>query len=245
MLDDVGAGTEKIEHLVRRLFPGRARRHPRPRHGALAGAARGDPRGASRPARATCWWAPRWCPRGTTFPAVTLTIVVNADNLLGFPDFRGAERTFQMLTQVAGRAGRGERPGEVVIQTYHPEHHAVQAAVTHDVKGFAAEELRLPAGVPLPAGGPPGAGALRVEPERAARRPPRRPPPRVEPVRRGAARRRAGPRAAGPPARQWRLQLLLLAPARPPLRQALAAIVALPLPSTVHRVVDVDPLTTV
>jgi len=68
---------------------------------------------------------------------------VGADSALGLPDFRAAERTFQLLTQVAGRAGRGEMLGKVVLQTHFPEHYAVQFAARHDYRGFAEKELRF------------------------------------------------------------------------------------------------------
>jgi primosomal protein N' (replication factor Y) len=70
-------------------------------------------------------------------------VVVNADVSMNLPDFRSGERTFQILTQVAGRAGRGDFPGRVIIQTYNPEHHALQFAVGHDFKGFFAEEVEI------------------------------------------------------------------------------------------------------
>jgi len=68
--------------------------------------------------------------------------VVSVDAGLALPDFRAAERTFQLITQVAGRAGRGERPGQVLIQTYHPAHYALKHARSQDYAGFYSEEIR-------------------------------------------------------------------------------------------------------
>ena len=79
--------------------------------------------------------------KGHDLPNVTLVGVVNADAALSLPDFRAAERGFQLLVQVAGRAGRRERPGRVLIQTRTPEHPAIQLAAQHDVRGFWEREL--------------------------------------------------------------------------------------------------------
>lgn len=79
--------------------------------------------------------------KGLDFPEVTLVGVINADTMLKLPDFRAAERTYDLLEQVAGRAGRGERPGQVIVQTYWATHPAMRAVASHDRKVFLAEEL--------------------------------------------------------------------------------------------------------
>ncbi|RKD24141.1 primosomal protein N' [Ammoniphilus oxalaticus] len=80
--------------------------------------------------------------KGLDFPKVTLVGVIAADTILGMPDFRAAERTFQLLTQVGGRAGRHELPGEVIIQSYNPDHYSIQLAKNHDFEKFFAMEMK-------------------------------------------------------------------------------------------------------
>jgi len=79
--------------------------------------------------------------QGTRFPGVTLVGVISADTSLHFPDFRSSERTFQLLTQVAGRAGRGEFAGRVIIQTFNPDHYSILRAKEHDFLGFYARKF--------------------------------------------------------------------------------------------------------
>jgi primosomal protein N' (replication factor Y) (superfamily II helicase) len=140
LLDAVGAGTEKVAAHLARLMPGVTsaildRDTVRRRSGLQ------DTLGAFAAGTVQVLIGTQMVAKGHHFPNVTLTGVISADAMLGLPDFRAGERTFQLLTQVAGRAGRGERPGLVVIQTYYPEHPAVRLASRHDVTTFLAEEL--------------------------------------------------------------------------------------------------------
>jgi primosomal protein N' (replication factor Y) (superfamily II helicase) len=139
-LESWGLGTEQLETLLRTRLPG-------------ARVARMDRdttrRKGSQEALLRTWSAggldvligTQMITKGHDVPGVTLVGVVHADASLNFPDFRAAERTFQLLTQVAGRAGRGERPGRVFVQTLQPQHYSLQAAAAHDFARFAEAEL--------------------------------------------------------------------------------------------------------
>jgi primosomal protein N' (replication factor Y) len=135
-----GLGTEKLQKEIERKFPGLVVRRMdsdtmrRPgSHGRVLAAFR---RGQIHILLGTQMIA-----KGLDFPNVTLVGVVNADMGLHVPDFRSAERTFQLLSQVAGRAGRGPRGGRVVIQTFNPDQPCISLAAAHDYEGFVAGEL--------------------------------------------------------------------------------------------------------
>ena len=79
--------------------------------------------------------------KGHDFPNITLVGIICADLSLSFPDFRAGEQTFQLLAQVSGRAGRGDRPGQVILQTYNPDHFSIQSAQQQNVKEFYKQEI--------------------------------------------------------------------------------------------------------
>ena len=135
-----GAGTQRVEAELRSRFPGL--RVARLDADSLA-ARRGFETVYDdfRDARTDVLVGTQLAAKGLDLPSVTLAAVIAADVTLNLPDYRAAERTFQILAQVAGRAGRGPQPGRVIVQTYAPGHYAVRAAAHLDVDGFADEEL--------------------------------------------------------------------------------------------------------
>ncbi len=136
----LGIGTERLEEEVRSRFPdariARLDRDTANRRGATEAVLQGLGDGSIDVLVGTQMVA-----KGHDFPGVRLVGIVNADLGLHFPDFRAAERTFQLLTQVAGRAGRAGTPGQVVLQTYSPDHYAIRPVARHDYERFYAEEI--------------------------------------------------------------------------------------------------------
>ncbi len=141
-LSYVGEGTERVEVKLAEMFPG-------------ARVARLDRDAARHPARyqkilqefrqgkIQILVGTQIIAKGHDFPRVTLMGIVSADTLLALPDFRAAERTFQLLTQGAGRAGRGDLPGRVLVQTFYPEHYAIRLAARQNYEEFFAKEIRF------------------------------------------------------------------------------------------------------
>jgi primosomal protein N' (replication factor Y) len=135
-----GFGTQKLEAEVRARFP----EYPCQRMDTDSMRGRGSHEAALasfRKGRTRILLGTQMIAKGLDFPNVTLVGVVNADTSLHLPDFRAAERTFQLVTQVAGRTGRGERGGQVLVQTLSPDAPAIMAAVQHDLAAFARREL--------------------------------------------------------------------------------------------------------
>jgi primosomal protein N' (replication factor Y) len=152
-----GLGTQKLEAEVRARFPefvcARMDADSMRKHGSHDAVLSAFHRGEIHILLGTQMIA-----KGLDFPNVTLVGVINADTALHLADFRAAERTFQLVAQVAGRTGRGQRGGRVLVQTLSPEHPAIAAAVRHDYERFAAHELALR----RESGYPPWASMVRV-----------------------------------------------------------------------------------
>jgi primosomal protein N' (replication factor Y) (superfamily II helicase) len=135
-----GLGTQKLEQYVKAVFPEvpvvrmdtDTMQKPGSHEQALAD---------FRSGKTKILLGTQMIAKGLDFPNVTLVGVINADTGLHLPDFRSAERTFDLITQVAGRTGRGNKGGRVLVQTFNPENFAIQAALKHDYLGFAAQEL--------------------------------------------------------------------------------------------------------
>lgn len=136
-----GIGTQRVEETVKQLFPS-ARVARLDRDTTSAKDAHTRIIGQVAAGEIDILVGTQMVTKGFDFPGVTLVGVVTADVALNMPDFRAAERAFQLLTQVSGRAGRGDRPGEVVIQTFNPDHLSIQAASRHDYRGFYSLEIQ-------------------------------------------------------------------------------------------------------
>jgi primosomal protein N' (replication factor Y) len=148
-LEHVGVGTERVEEDLARRFPqariGRVDRDTVRRKGALTSMLSQFAAGSLDILVGTQMVA-----KGHDFPRVTLVGVISADVGLGLADFRAAERTFQLLTQVAGRAGRGDRVGEAIVQTLYPEHYSVVMACRQDYPAFFEREIAYRRGLRYP-----------------------------------------------------------------------------------------------
>ena len=137
----MGMGTEKVEESLQAMFPhaniARLDRDVVTKKGALVSVLKG-----LREQTTDILVGTQMITKGHDFPNITLVGIICADLSMGFPDFRAGERTFQLLAQVAGRAGRGDKPGRVILQTYNPEHFCIATACNADYEAFCAQELK-------------------------------------------------------------------------------------------------------
>ncbi len=144
-----GVGTERLEDEIRRLYPkarvARMDSDSTAKKGSHGKILRAFDRGETDILIGT-----QMITKGHDYPNVTLVGVVSADSSLNIPDFRASERTFQVLTQVSGRGGRGDSPGRVVVQTFNPEHYSIQLARNYDYPGFYNEEMTNRKGLGYP-----------------------------------------------------------------------------------------------
>lgn len=244
VLQPIGFGTEKVEERFRTLFPEVSvavlDRDAVRKKGELVRILSRFKSGKTQTLIGT-----QMLSKGHDFPNVTLTAVLNADALLGFPDFRSAEKTFSLLTQLAGRAGRGDLGGRVLIQTSFPDHYAIQCALRHDYDGFFSQEMEFRRRFHYPPVTAMIALLFRGEDEAAVEGAAGRIGRRLERESGSIAGARLQGPAPAPLARikgSYRYQILIRGPERGPLRKAVAMAINTRLPARVDLVVDVDPL---
>ena len=244
VLQPIGFGTEKVAERFVRDFPGVAMevldRDSTRKKGELVRIL-----DRFRAAKTQALIGTQMLSKGHHFPSVTLTAVLNADSILGYPDFRSAEKTFYLLTQVAGRSGRGELRGRVLIQTAFPAHYAIQHALRHDYEAFYESEIQFRRTFHYPPVTSMIALLFRGEQEqlvsRAAGECAERLEELIQPLR---GTRIQGP-APAPLARikgVFRYQILLRSPQRAPLRRAVEAAVVGKKWRGVDLAIDVDPI---
>ncbi len=244
VLQPVGFGTEKVEERFRRDFPDVSvdvlDRDSTRKKGALVAILDRFRRGENLALIGT-----QMLSKGHHFPNVTLTGVLNADSILGYPDFRSAEKTFYLLTQVAGRAGRGELRGKVMIQSAFPTHYAVQHAARHDYEAFYEQEIEFRRTFHYPPVTSMITILLRGEELTAVERAARNAGALLEEAVRPLTGTRIQGPAAAPLARIkgfWRFQILLRSPHRAGLRKAVESVIVERRWKSVEVAIDVDPL---
>jgi primosomal protein N' (replication factor Y) len=239
-----GLGTQKLEAEVKARFP----KHTCERMDTDSMRKRGSHQrvlDAFRHGEIDILLGTQMIAKGLDFPNVTLVGVVNADTALHLPDFRAGERTFQLVAQVAGRTGRGEKGGRVLVQTLSPDHLAIRAAVRHDFALFAAEELATRAALHYPPFGAMIRLVLRSKEEPSARS---AADGLVERLRQETCEtapvRIMGPAPAAIPKLRdfYRFQVQLQAPTIEPLQELVRSATARwKLPAEIFLAVDVDP----
>ena len=243
-MQPIGFGTEKVEERFRRDFPGISvavlDRDSTRKKGELVRIL-----DAFRRQETQALIGTQMLSKGHHFPSVTLTAVLNADSILGYPDFRSAEKTFYLLTQVAGRSGRGDLIGTVLIQSAFPTHYAIQHALRHDYEAFYESEIQFRKTFHYP----PVTSMIAIlfrgehltDVDRAALECGRKLEEALKPI---AGTRIQGP-APAPMARikgVYRYQILLRSPHRTALRKAVESVMIGKKWKGVEVAIDVDPI---
>jgi primosomal protein N' (replication factor Y) len=240
-LEQLGFGTERVEAEVRDKFPGvrvaRVDRDTIRRKGAITALLARFAAGELDVLVGTQMIA-----KGHDFPRVTLVGVISADVGLGLADFRAAERTFQLLTQVAGRAGRGEIQGEAIVQTLYPKHYSIRHACRQDYNAFYQDEITFRRGMKYP----PAVALINVVVRARTREGAMADAAEIVSALRlgGESYRVLGP-APAPLSRlkgEHRAQLFIKGTNRPAMRQALQAVLSTRADLRRRTVVDVDPM---
>ena len=244
VLQPIGYGTEKVEERFLRYFPDVPvevlDRDAIRKRGELVRILGRFRAGDTRALIGT-----QMISKGHHFPRVTLTAVINADSILGYPDFRSAEKTFYLLTQVAGRSGRGELPGKVVIQTGYPDHYAIQHAIRHDYESFFHDEMEFRAKFHYPPVTSMIAIVFRGEELNAVERAAAKGGELLEAATRGIAGVRIQGPAPAPLARikgVHRYQILLRAQNRSALRRAVESTILASRHRGAEVIIDIDPI---
>jgi len=240
-----GLGTERVEEEIKRLFPGarveRMDSDSTSRRGAYNRILTALDRGEIDILVGT-----QMITKGHDFPGVTLVGVVSADTSLNIPDFRAAEKTFQILTQVSGRGGRGDAPGRVLVQTMNPDNSAIQHARRHDYLGFYRDEIALRRELGYPPYGRLINLVISSTNETAARDYVRK----LRDLTTDMARRQGGPVSVLGPAEaplyrvqgRYRWQMLLKGPDGAAARALVRSILSQGAPPGIRLKVDVDPV---
>jgi len=241
-LTTLGCGTERVEEDAARAWPGVA--IERIDSDSARGSRLEDALERFRKGETRILIGTQMIAKGHHFPRVTLVGIVNADTALHLADFRANERTFSLIAQVAGRAGRGDDGGEVLVQTFNPEHYAIRHATRHDFEGFAEEELEEREMLGLPPSRRCALLTISAEDEQDARAVARGIGELLEPEAKRREVEMRGP-AKAPMERvrgRWRFMILLLGDDAGALAKLCRIARAARFPRRIDLVVDVDPV---
>jgi len=242
-IQQVGLGTEKVEAELKEKFP-KARIARMDLDTTRKQGSHEEILGRFRRRETDLLVGTQMIAKGHDFPGVTLVGIIGADTGLALPDFRSSEKVFQLLVQVAGRAGRAEKEGVIYLQTFNPDHPSIQAASRHDNEGFWEKELELRKVLDYPPYSRLGLLVYRSKEEKKARQASERAAEMLERESRKLNVEVRGPAPAGlfKLRNYFRFQILLKSAKPAAIRQAIQALdLKFETPTGVFRAVDIDP----